>query len=58
MKLHGQFERDIDNQNNQKKPWHWLRNGNLKRKKESLLSAVQEQASNTNSIRKIHKKDV
>ena len=45
-KLHGQFER------------HWLRNGNLKRETESLLAAAQEQALNTNSVRKIYHKDV
>ena len=40
------------------KLWHWLRNGNLKREIESLLSVAQEQALNTNSVRKIYHKDV
>ena len=65
MKLHGQFERDTDNKKSEKS-WHWLRNGNLKRETESLLSTVleqalntnSEQALNTNSVRKIYHKDV
>ena len=36
----------------------WLRNGNLKRVTESLLPAAQEQALNTNSVRKIYHMDV
>ena len=57
IKLHGQFGRDTDD----KKPgksWHWLRRGNLKREAESLLSVAQEQALNTNSIRKFYHKDI
>ena len=57
MKLHGQFERDTDNKKSEKS-WHWLRNENLKQETESLLSAAQEQALNTNSVRKIYHKDV
>ena len=37
MKQYGQLGRDTD-----KKSWHLLRNGNLKREKGSLLSAAQE----------------
>ena len=57
MKLHGQFERDTDDKKS-KKSWHWLRNGNLKRETESFLPAAQEQALDTNSVRKIYHKDV
>ena len=42
----------------ERKTRHWLRNGNLKRETESLLSAAKEQALNTNSFRKIYHKDV
>ena len=57
MELHGQFGRDTDDKKSGKL-WHWLRNGNLKRETESLLSVVQEQALNTNPVRKIYHKDV
>ena len=57
MKLHGQLERDTADKKSEKS-WCWLRNGNLKRESESLLSAAQEQALNTNSVRNIYHKDV
>ena len=53
MKLHGQFE----NQTGELKiedSWNWLRKGDLKRETESLLMATQEQALNTNSIKKVY----
>ena len=57
MKLCGQFGKDTDNKKSEKS-WHWLRNGSLKRKTKSLLSAAQEQAINTNLVRKNYHKDV
>ena len=56
-KLHDQFGRDTDNIKSGKL-WHWLRNVNLKREIESLLSTAQEEALNTNSVRKFYHKDV
>ena len=49
--------RDTDDKKSGKS-WHWFRGGSLKRKTESLLSPAQEQALNTNSVRKIYHKDV
>ena len=48
MKLHGQSARDTDHKKSGKS-WHWLRNINLRWETESLLSAEQEKALNTNS---------
>ena len=44
--------KEIHTIENQKKIWHWLRNGNLKWETENVLSAAEEQALNTNSVRK------
>ena len=57
MKLHGQFGRDTDDKKSGKS-WHQLRNGNLKWETESLLSAAQQQALNTNSLRKMYHANV
>ena len=57
MKLYGQFGRDTDHKKSGKS-WHWLRNINLRWETESLLSAVEEKALNTNSVREIDHKDV
>ena len=51
MKLHGQFGRDADHKKSGKS-WHWLRDGNVKQETESLLSATQEQALNSNLVKK------
>ena len=57
MKLNGRFGRNTDDKKSGKL-WHWPRNGNFKRETEKLLLAAQEQALNTNSIRKIYHKVV
>ena len=49
MKLHGQFEKDTE-QLKVGESWNWLSKGELKRETESLISAVQEQALNTNAV--------
>ena len=57
MNLHRQFRRDTADKKSGKSR-HWLRNENLKRETERLLSAVQEQALITKSVKKIDHKDV
>ena len=52
MKLHGQFENLQTSELKTKDSWNWLSKGDLKRETESLLMAAQEQALNTNSIKK------
>ena len=49
--LHGQFEKDTETLKTQES-WDWLSKGNLKRETESLLIGAQDQALNTNSVRK------
>ena len=51
MKLHGQFEKDTEKMK-VGESWNWLSKGDLKRETESLLMAAQEQALNTNSVKK------
>ena len=51
MKLHGQFERDTKDLKTEES-WNWLSKGYLKRETESLITAAQDQALNTNSIKK------
>ena len=51
MKLHGQFEKDTE-QLKVGESWNWLSKGELKRETESLISAAQEQALNTNAVKK------
>ena len=51
MKLHGQFERDTKDLKTEES-WNWLSKGYLKRETESLITSAQDQALNTNSIKK------
>ena len=51
MKLHGQFGNST-NDLKVKESWEWLKVGDLKRETEALIMAAQEQALNTNSIKK------
>ena len=48
--LYGRFKRLINNISHQK-TWTWLRKGNLKRERESLLIAAQDNAITTNHIK-------
>ena len=48
--LYGRFKRLINNISHQKS-WTWLRKGNFKREKESLLIAAQDNAIRTNHIK-------
>ena len=48
--LYGRFKRLINNISHQK-TWTWLRKGNLKREKESLPIAAQDNAIRTNHIK-------
>ena len=53
--LHGEFIQQISNVAGEES-WRWLRNGFLKKEKEGLILAAQEQALRTNSIKySIHK---
>jgi hypothetical protein len=51
MPLHGQFEKETKKLKTSKS-WDWLTKGDLKRETENLLIAAQDQALNTNSIKK------
>jgi hypothetical protein len=51
MKLHGQHERDTKHLKSEK-TWNFLSKGDLKRETESLILAAQEQALNTNAVKK------
>ncbi|XP_068684561.1 uncharacterized protein [Montipora foliosa] len=48
--LYGQFLRQTDSERN-KKTWAWLQRGDLKREKEALITAAQDQAIRTNYIK-------
>ena len=51
MKLNGQFERDTKDLET-KNSWNWLSKGYLKFGTENLITSAQDQALNTNSIKK------
>ena len=48
--IYGRFKRLINNISHEK-TWMWLRKGNFKREKESLLIAAQNNAIRTNQIK-------
>ena len=48
--LYGRFKR-LTRDISREKPWTWLRNGNLKRETESLLTGAQNNAPRTNHIK-------
>lgn len=56
--LHGQFHRGIEEESDPRS-WNWLKKGWLKKETEGLLTAAQDQALRTNSIKHlIDKQDV
>ena len=48
--LHGQFFRSTENDRDDKS-WLWLKDGKLKKETEGLITAAQDQALRTNSIK-------
>ena len=49
-RLHGQFIKDTEDIADIKS-WNWLRNDNLKRETESLITSAQDQCIRTNNIK-------
>ena len=55
---HGQFFRATE-EDRDERTWHWLRKGKLKKETEGLITAAQDQALRTNSIKhRIDKQDI